>query len=82
MARIKVKIPKLGLTVTSGRVVEWSRQIGDRVEAGAVIGMLEVDKASYEITAPAAGVIAAFLVPADPDSELDIGTEIAVINGD
>ena len=65
MARVTLKIPKLGLTMTSARVVDWSCAVGDAVEAGQDIGTLEIDKASQEITSPVSGRIVEFLVEPD-----------------
>jgi 2-oxoglutarate dehydrogenase E2 component (dihydrolipoamide succinyltransferase) len=79
MARIKVKIPKLGLTIETARLTEWLKAPGDAVAAGEVIATIEADKSAYEIEAPAAGTLSEQLVPADDEAELDVGTEIAVI---
>ena len=79
MARLTVKVPKLGLTIETVKLVEWSKSPGDRVAAGDVIAVIEADKSSYEVEAPAAGTLLEQLVPADDEEELAIGTAIAVI---
>lgn len=33
--RVKVKMPKLGLTMTEATIVEWRKAVGDAVTAGA-----------------------------------------------
>jgi pyruvate/2-oxoglutarate dehydrogenase complex dihydrolipoamide acyltransferase (E2) component len=78
MASSKVKVPKLGLTIETVTVTDWSKAVGERVEAGQVFGTIEADKASYEIEAPVAGTIAE-LVPAGDETEHPVGAVIAVI---
>ena len=79
MAKVKVKIPKLGLTVEVAMLTEWKKSAGDAVEAGEIIATIEADKASYEIEAPVGGVLTELLVEADQDEEHDVGTHIATI---
>jgi pyruvate/2-oxoglutarate dehydrogenase complex dihydrolipoamide acyltransferase (E2) component len=79
MARLTVKVPKLGLTIESVKLTEWLKSIGDDVAAGEVIAAIEADKATFEIEAPAAGTLVEQLVPADDDEEIAVGEAIAVI---
>lgn len=79
MARLTVKVPKLGLTIETVKLVEWTKSPGQQVAAGDVIATIEADKSSYEIEAPATGTLLEQLVPVDDEAELDIGTPIAVI---
>lgn len=79
MAKVTVKVPKLGLTIETVKLVAWAKEPGAAVTAGEVIATIEADKASYEIEAPAAGTLIEHLVEADDDEELPIGTPLAVI---
>lgn len=81
MAQAKIKVPKLGLTIETVTVTEWTKSVGDRVEAGDVIGTLEADKASYEVEAPVAGTIAE-LVEAGDETEHAVGATIAIVTMD
>ena len=81
MARTKVKVPKLGLTIETVKIAEWSKAVGDHVDAGETLGTIEADKASYEIEAPAAGTIVE-MVEADDDAEHQVGSVIAIIEMD
>ncbi|MET7842589.1 lipoyl domain-containing protein [Streptomyces sp. NPDC005356] len=54
---IIVKLPKLGLTMQEGELVEWLVKDGDSIEAGQPIYLLATDKVEHEIEAPAAGTI-------------------------
>jgi len=57
-------MPKLGLTMTEGTVVEWSVQVGGSFAQGAVCVVVETDKVANEIEAPAAGRLLKILVQA------------------
>ena len=56
-------MPKLGMTMREGRVVSWPQPVGARVEKGAVVLVIESEKAEVEIEAPAAGVLRHVYVP-------------------
>jgi pyruvate/2-oxoglutarate dehydrogenase complex dihydrolipoamide acyltransferase (E2) component len=55
--KVTVKVPRLGLTVEEAIVMEWHKQVGDKVEAGEVIGVIEADKATVELESPATGTL-------------------------
>jgi pyruvate/2-oxoglutarate dehydrogenase complex dihydrolipoamide acyltransferase (E2) component len=55
--RVKVKMPKLGLTMTEAKVIEWRKAVGDRVAAGEPLLVIETEKAEVEIEAPAGGTL-------------------------
>jgi len=50
-------MPKLGLTMTQGKVVKWLRQNGERVEKGQPVVVVMSKKITYEMEAPASGVL-------------------------
>ncbi|GGI99028.1 lipoyl domain-containing protein [Streptomyces brasiliensis] len=54
---VLVKLPKLGLTMQEGELVDWLVSDGDTVEAGQPIYLLGTDKVEHEIDSPAAGTI-------------------------
>ncbi|MCS6796042.1 MAG: 2-oxoglutarate dehydrogenase complex dihydrolipoyllysine-residue succinyltransferase [Raineya sp.] len=57
MATIEQKVPALGESITEVTVGSWAKKTGDRVELDEVIGVLESDKASFDITAEKAGIL-------------------------
>ena len=66
------------ITLTmDGTLLNWLKEVGQPVNSGDVIAEVEADKATVEIEAPAAGVLAE--VRAKPGQELREGTVIAVI---
>ena len=54
---IPLNIPKLGVSMSEGTLVEWLVQDGDQVAEGQVIYRLETDKVENDVEAPASGVI-------------------------
>lgn len=52
-----VLMPKLGMTMTDGRIVKWLKNEGDRVGKGDYIFEVETDKTTLEVDALSAGVL-------------------------
>ncbi len=52
-----IAMPKLGITMEEGTVVEWPHAIGDHVEKGQVVLIIESEKAEVEIEASASGYV-------------------------
>jgi len=59
----EVVMPKLGLTMTKGRIVEWKKKEGYKVKAGEVIAIGESEKITFEIKAPTEGILLKIYVP-------------------
>jgi pyruvate/2-oxoglutarate dehydrogenase complex dihydrolipoamide acyltransferase (E2) component len=73
---VTLTLPKLEMSMSEGTLAEWVVADGAEVKAGDVIYLLETDKTSREIEAPAAGK----LVHKAPAGETyDCGTEIGEI---
>lgn len=73
----KVKMPILGPTTEEGKILEWLKQVGDPVEAGDVLAIIESDKASLEVESPGKGVVLAHYATAD--EMVRVGDFIALI---
>ncbi len=63
-----------------GAIVEVRVSVGDRVEAGAVIAILEAMKMEHRVTAPEAGEVTQVLVAAG--DQVEAGAVIAVVAGE
>ena len=50
-------IPKLGVTMTEGKITRWTKSEGDWVETGDDVLEIETDKVTYEMEAPGAGYL-------------------------
>lgn len=75
---IKVKMPVLGDMTQAVLVREWVAQIGDRVEEGSALMLVETDKVDAEVPSPASGVVKEHLVA--PEAEVETGEFICVID--
>ena len=51
MAQIEVSMPALSSTMKEGKIVAWSKSIGDKVEVGDVLMVVESDKADMDVEA-------------------------------
>ncbi|CBZ51367.1 pyruvate dehydrogenase E2 component, related [Neospora caninum Liverpool] len=58
----EIAMPALSSTMKEGRIVTWSKQVGDRVEPGDVLMVVESDKADMDVEAFDSGFVAAHLV--------------------
>jgi 2-oxoglutarate dehydrogenase E2 component (dihydrolipoamide succinyltransferase) len=54
---IQVKVPPVGESINEVTIASWSKNDGDTVKMDEVIAELESDKATFELTAPQAGVL-------------------------
>ncbi|KAH7085559.1 dihydrolipoyllysine-residue succinyltransferase component of 2-oxoglutarate dehydrogenase-like protein complex [Paraphoma chrysanthemicola] len=57
-----VKVPQMAESITEGTLKQWSKQVGDYVEADEEIATIETDKIDVSVNAPEAGTIKEFLV--------------------
>jgi pyruvate/2-oxoglutarate dehydrogenase complex dihydrolipoamide acyltransferase (E2) component len=71
-----VNIPRLGVAMTEGVLVEWLVGDGVAVAAGTPIYRLETDKVENEIEAPAGGTVR---ILAEPGETYAVGTTVARI---
>jgi dihydrolipoamide dehydrogenase len=52
-----VTMPKLGLTMETGKIVEWKAAEGGEVKAGEILLVVETEKITYEVEAPESGLL-------------------------
>lgn len=57
----RVLLPKQGLQMVEGQIVRWLKKPGDAVTEGEDLVVIETDKATLDIPAPASGVLLAIL---------------------
>ena len=72
----EVLLPKIGFAMNEGEVAEWLAADGDSVAAGQPLFLLEADKSTNEVEAPASGTLR-ILKPAGETYE--VGTVIGMI---
>jgi pyruvate dehydrogenase E2 component (dihydrolipoamide acetyltransferase) len=73
----QVIMPKLSDAMTEGRLLQWLKKEGDRVQGGDVLASIETDKAEIELESFAAGVLRKILV-ADGET-VPVGKLIAIV---
>lgn len=73
---LTLTIPKLEMSMSEGTLAEWKVEDGAAVKEGDVIYVLETNKTSRDIEAPAAGTL---VHKAAAGETYDVGTEIGEI---
>ena len=70
-------MPALSSTMTEGKIVEWVKSPGEKVEKGETVVVVESDKADMDVESFNAGYLAVILVEAG--QEAPVGNAIAYI---
>lgn len=76
MAEIEIKVPPVGESITEVTIGNWFKNDGDFVKMDEVICGLDSDKATFELTAEAEGILH---IKAQEGDTLNIGDLIATI---
>lgn len=77
---LEVTMPRLDESMHTGKLIEWLRKEGDRVKEGEPIAVVEGEKTTFEIEAPASGLLHKTLHSAG--SEVPVDEPIALIEID
>jgi pyruvate/2-oxoglutarate dehydrogenase complex dihydrolipoamide acyltransferase (E2) component len=72
----EVLLPKLGFSMTEGQVSEWMFGDGEDVKEGEVLFLLEADKSTNEVEAPATGKLK---IIAEVGATMQVGDVIGYI---
>ena len=75
--RVRLKLPKIGMTMEEATVVRFCRQPGESFLAGDPLYEIETEKVNQEVTATAAGVMLEHCV-AEGD-EVAVGAHVCVV---
>ena len=76
MAEIEIKVPPVGESITEVTIGTWFKNEGDHIKLDEVICGLDSDKATFELTAEAEGILH---IKAKEGDTLAIGDSIATI---
>lgn len=71
-----IVVPRLGAEVTDVTVLEWLKGPGESVEENEVVAVIETDKLTNEVTAPASGLLH---ILAGQDAVVAMGERLGVI---
>ena len=74
----QVVMPRLGLTMTEARIVEWLKAEGEWVEKGSLLFVIENEKSTVEIEAPTDGFLH-ILIPVDVT--VPVLTSVGLLSG-
>ena len=77
MGSTDITMPALSSTMTEGKIVSWAKNVGDKVEAGEVLLVVESDKADMDVESYDDGYLAAILTQ-EGDSAA-VGSAVAII---
>jgi 2-oxoglutarate dehydrogenase dihydrolipoamide succinyltransferase (E2 component) len=75
---VAVEMPKMGISVSEGTILEWRKRPGDWVEADETICDVTTDKVDVEIPSPASGRLAKIV--AEPGDTVPVGEPLAEID--
>ena len=74
---VEIFMPALSSTMSEGKVVEWLKNIGDFVEAGEALMVVESDKADMDVEAFEDGYLAAIIKEAGETA--DVGAPVGIL---
>lgn len=78
MALEPLYMPKFGMTMTEGIIIQWHKQPGDAIAAGEALVTVQTEKVDTEIEAPVGGRLVD--VRYQIDDEAPVGEIIAHID--
>jgi len=74
-----VTMPKLGLTMETGKIVEWKKGEGEEVKEGEILLIVETEKITYEVESPGTGLLHIIVAQ---DAEVPVSELIGIIAAD
>lgn len=80
MAKVKVVMPQMGESITTGTITKWRKKVGEVIELDEILLDISTDKVESEIPSPIKGKIAELLFP--EGDTVDVGKVIAYIEDD
>ena len=73
---VEVVLPKLGFSMNEGQIAEWLAADGAQVSEGDPLFLLEADKSTNEVEAPASGTLR---IAAEVGETYEVGTVLGHI---
>jgi pyruvate/2-oxoglutarate dehydrogenase complex dihydrolipoamide acyltransferase (E2) component len=78
--RVRVKLPKIGMTMEEATIVRFCRQPGEAFRRGDPLYEIETEKISQEVEATGDGVMIEHAVP--EGSDVRVGDAVCVVETD
>jgi pyruvate dehydrogenase E2 component (dihydrolipoamide acetyltransferase) len=76
----EIKVPEAGFSITEGTVVQWHKNVGEKVQEGETIVSVETDKVVVEIPAHGTGVL--IEIKHEVGETVPVGSVLGVIRGE
>jgi len=76
-ASTTIKVPQMAESISEGTLKQFSKAVGDYVEADEEVATIETDKIDVAVNAPEAGTIKEFLV--SEEDTVTVGQELIVL---
>ncbi len=73
----KVAMPRLDPAMQSGKIIEWLKKEGDRVEKEEPVVRVEGEKTTFEVNSPGAGIVRKLLF--EPGADIQVGQAMALV---
>jgi pyruvate/2-oxoglutarate dehydrogenase complex dihydrolipoamide acyltransferase (E2) component len=73
---IEILLPKIGFSMNEGQIAEWLFGDGEEVVEGEALYLLEADKSTNEVEAPATGILR---ISAVEGETYEVGTVLGYI---
>jgi pyruvate dehydrogenase E2 component (dihydrolipoamide acetyltransferase) len=77
---LEVTMPRLDESMRTGKLIEWLKKEGDHVREGEPIALVEGEKTTFEIEAPASGILHQRLHEAGSDVPVDKPIALIAVN--
>ncbi len=74
---IQILMPKIGLTMVEGKIVEWKKREGEWVEEGEVVFVFETEKVTFDVESARSGFLANILVRVN--ETVPVGTVVGLL---
>ncbi len=78
--QVEVVMPKMGESIQEGKILRWTKKVGERIQKDETILEISTDKVDSEIPSPTAGILAR-IVAREQDT-VPVGTIIAYVETD
>src|SRR6185436_16288865 len=75
---VELTVPQLGESITEAVVGKWHKKVGDAVKADEPVVVLETDKVTVDVPAPASGAIAQ--IARKEGDKVKVGEVLGAIN--
>ncbi len=72
------KMPKMGESISEATIINWTKNVGDYIEAEETLLEVATDKVDSEVPSPVSGVISE--IRFQKDDVVDVGTVLALID--